>query len=50
MPPKKKKGGKKTKKGGKDKAGPATPSISASEMLPPVIPSPRTQALMFTVR
>lgn len=47
MPPKKKKVGKK-KKSTKEK-NPAARGISAEEALPPVLPDPRTQAVMFTV-
>lgn len=49
MPPKKKGGKKKKKKGSKDAKGPVTPAISGTEALPPVVPNPKTQAMMFTV-
>jgi hypothetical protein len=47
MPPKKKL--KKKKKVTKGATGPASHGISEQEALPPVIPSPRAQALLFSV-
>ena len=49
MPPKKKGGKKKKKKGAKEDKGPTTHGISGAEALPPVVPNPKTQAMMFTV-
>ena len=46
MPPKKKL---KKKKKSTSSKGPVSHGISAEEALPPVIPSPRAQALLFTV-
>ena len=48
MPPKKKKLLKKKKATTKDK-GPVSHGISAEEALPPVIPNPRAQAVLFAV-